>query len=439
MSLLQARVPVRPKNIFYGWIMVFAAMVCQMIQQGIGGQGFGTFILPLQNEFGWTKASLAGARSLTQIEGGLLDPIQGFMVDRMGPRIMVVAGMALFGAGLIWLGFIHTLTGYFMAFVVIALGSSLAGHVVMSTAVNHWFRRKRTMALSITQTGMGFGSIILIPVLVWVEAAYGWRVAAFGAGIMSWCIGIPIGMLMRHSPERYGLYPDGDTEDPALVVKKTDAKPETVQERGVIDFTLKEALKTPAYWFVGLGHGLSVMVVGAVTTHQFAHMQMTSGGVGLSAISTALVVTVLNVVNISGRFLAGLVGDRFDKRWIAAIGNLLGGAALLVFAMADDVWMCLVYAVMFGVSWGIRGPMMGSIRGDYFGRKHFGRIIGTASLITMPLSISAPVFAGFMADWQGDYRLAFVILAFISTIGSVCFLLAKPPKPPKRVLDEAAA
>ena len=436
MSSLQVRAPARPKRIFYGWIMVVAAMVCQMIQQGIGGQGFGTFILPLQSEFGWSKASLAGARSLSQIEGGLLDPIQGFMVDRMGPQIMVVSGMFLFGSGLIWLGFIHSLTGYFMAFVVIALGSSLAGFVVMSTAVNHWFRRKRTMALSITQTGMGFGGIILIPVLVWAEAAYGWRIAAIGAGIMSWCIGLPMGLLLRHSPERYGLHPDGDTEDPARIVKNAEARPELVRGKGVVDFTLKEALTTPAYWFVGVGHGLSVMVVGAVTTHQFAHMQM-ADGVGLSASGAALVVTVLNVVTISGRILAGVVGDRFDKRWIAAIGNLLGGAALLVFALAGNLWMCLAYAVMFGISWGIRGPMMSSIRGDYFGRKHFGRIIGTASLITMPLSISAPVFAGVMADWQGNYRVAFIILAFISTLGSICFLLAKPPKAPQRVLDEA--
>lgn len=431
-SQTPTQAPAKPKRLFYGWIMVLAAMVNQMIQSGIGGQGFGTFILPLQAEFGWSKSALSGARSLTQIESGLLDPLQGFLVDRLGPRIMVVSGMIVFGAGLIMLGYIHSLMAYFLAFVVIAIGSSLAGFVVMSTAINNWFRRKRTMALSLTQTGMGFGGIFLIPLLVWAEVAFGWRTAAIAAGISSWAIGIPMGLLMRKSPEQYGLRPDGDTGNAAYPRGTPQGQEHGQSAAGTVDFTLGEALRSPAYWWVGVGHGLSVMVVGAVTTHQFAHMQEASG-VGLTSVMAALVVTVLNVVTIAGRLSAGFVGDRFDKRYIAAGGNLVGGAALLVFALAHNLAFALGYAVLFGISWGMRGPMMSSIRGDYFGRANFGKILGSSSLIVMPLSILAPVFAGFMADWQGDYRQSFVILAFISTLGSICFLLAKPPKPPKRL------
>lgn len=440
MSLLDVRALARPKKVFYGWILVLAATVNQMIMSGVGGLGFGTFILPLEKEFGWSKSALSAARSLTQVEGGLLDPIQGAVVDRVGPRIMVVAGMTIFGGGLILLGFVHSLWMYYLAFVVIALGSSLGGFVVMSTAINHWFRRKRTMALSLAQTGMGFGGIILIPLLIWAQVAFGWRVAAIGAGLLSWAVGIPMGLLMRHRPEHYGMHPDGDTEIVSGGTQRLEREPvgmlPTTAQGKVVDFTLKEAMRTPAFWLIGIGHGFSVMVVGAVTTHQFAHMEM-ADGVGLTAASAALVVTVLNIVNISGRFLAGLIGDRFDKRYISAAGNLIGSAALLMFALADSLVLAMGYAVLFGVSWGIRGPMMSSIRGDYFGRTHFGKILGTSSLITTPLSIVAPVFAGFMADWQGNYRLAFVILAFISSLGAISFLLAKPPKPPRRVLQDA--
>ncbi|MBF8299320.1 MAG: hypothetical protein HW397_369 [Dehalococcoidia bacterium] len=423
------------KKLFYGWIMVMAGVVNQMIMSGVGGQGFGTFILPLEREFGWSKSTLSAARALMQIENGLMGPFEGYLVDKLGPRIMTTLGMIVFGIGFIMLGFVHSLTMYFAAFFVVALGASLGGFVVLAVAINHWFRRRRTFAQSIAQTGMGFGGIILIPLLVWAQVEFGWRASAIGAGIISIAVGIPMGLLMRKSPEPYGLLPDGDSPNAPPTANQRTKGSDSPSSFGSTDFTLGEAFRTPAFWLIGLGHGLSVMVVGAVTTHQFAHMEMVEG-VGLSRASSALVVTVLSAVNIGGRFLAGLVGDRYDKRYISAIGNVLGGIALLMFALADSLFWAMGYAVLFGISWGIRGPMMSSIRGDYFGRKHFGKILGSSSLITAPLSLIAPIFAGFMADWQGNYRLGFIILAFLSTLGAVMFLLAKPPKPPRRLIQE---
>ena len=435
MSFPRVRRTTRPKKVFYGWVIVFSAMFSQMIIGGLGGQGFGAFILPLQREFGWAKGTIAVARSLTQIESGLLGPIEGFLVDKLGPKVMVVSGLAVFGSGMIFLGFVHSLWMYFAAFSIVALGTSLGGFVPTSTGINLWFIRKRTMALAFAQTGQGLGAIFLIPFLVLAIAAFGWREAATAVGVLTWVVGIPVGLLMRrHTPEYYGMQPDGDPDPYHSDVQpkqlETEANLEVAQQ-GRIDFTLSEALHTPAFWLIGMGHGFSVMVVGALTTHQFAHMEG-ADGVGLSITSAALVVTVLNIFNISGRFLVGLIGDRFDKRYLAAIGNLMASASLVIFALAHSIELAMVYAVLFGIAWGIRGPLMTSIRGDYFGRAHFGKIIGTSSLFTMSLSIIAPIFAGYMADWQGNYRLAFIILAFISALGAVFFLLAKPPEPPRR-------
>jgi MFS family permease len=406
-----------------------------MILGGLGGQGFGAFILPLQREFGWSKGMISIARSLMQVENGLLGPIEGFLVDRLGPRVMIVSGMVIFGSGMMLLGLINSLWMYFVAFSLVALGNSLSGFVPTSTAINLWFIRKRTMAISFAQTGQGLGAVILIPFLVLAIAQFGWRDAATAVGILTWVIGIPVALLMRrHNPEYYGMQPDGAPAPLQADLKIEQSETITrsdVEQQGRIDFSLKEALHTPAFWLIGMGHGFSVMVVGALITHQFAHMGM-ADGMALSFTSAALVVTVLNIFNISGRFLIGLIGDRFDKRYLAAIGNLMGSASLIIFALGRSIEGAMVYAVIFGIAWGIRGPLMTSIRGDYFGRAHFGEIIGTSSLFTMCMSIVAPIFAGFMADWQGNYRLAFILLALISALGAVCFLLAKPPQPPLR-------
>ena len=427
--MIQLQVLGRPRRLFYGWLVVAAGFANQTLHSGLGFQGFGTFLVPLELEFGWSKTALSGARSLMQMENGLLGPIEGVVIDRYGPRRTMAAGMFIFGAGLVLFGFIQSLWSYYLAFVVIALGTSVGGFLVTSTAINYWFRRKRTLALSIAQAGLGFGGVAIIPLLVWAQVEFGWRTAAIAAGMCAWGVGIPLALLMRHSPERYGVLPDGDPL-PAAGEPQESPVGRSARGGGLIDFTLAEALRTRAFWLIGIGHGLAAMIVGAVVTHQFAHMEQ---GADLARSSAALVVTVLSATNLVSRLLGGVLGDRYDKRYLAAIGTAVGSVSLVVLATAESLGQAMVYAVLFGFAWGIRGPMMSSIRGEYFGRASFGKIAGTSFLLTTPGAIVGPVFAGLMADTQGDYVLGFIILAAVSGVGTLLFLLTKPPLPPPRL------
>lgn len=419
----------RPKQVFYGWVVVGAGFINQVFNSGLGFQGFGTFVVPLEEAFGWSKTQLSAARSFMQIENGLMGPVEGFLVDRFGPRVTMAVGMSIFGLGLFLLGFIQSLWAYYAVFILMALGTSVGGFLVMSTAINNWFRRKRTLAMSLAQTGLGFGGIVVIPLLVWSQGEFGWRTAAMGAGVAVWLIGIPAAMFMRHMPERYGVLPDGD---PSPSQAAADNLLLTTRPRGGgdVDFTLKEAVQTPAFWLIGLGHGLSILAITAIAVHQFAHMEQ---GIGLPRHTAALVVIVLNIMNIIGRLIGGVLGDRYDKRYMAAAGA--GGASIGVFilAVANSFAEALAFGVIYGFFWGLRGPLMNSIRGEYFGRASFGKIIGTSSLLTMPASILGPIIAGFMADTQGDYVMGLIILSVVSALGSVLFLITRPPPPPVRL------
>ena len=428
--LIQVRVLGRPRRLFYGWVVVASGFVNQALASGLGFQGFGTFIIPLEAEFGWSKATLTGARALMQLENGLLGPVEGFLIDKLGPRFTMTAGVLLFGLGLVLLGFIQSLWAYFAVFALIATGTSVGGFLVMSTSVNFWFRRKRTMALSLAQTGLGFGGILLIPLLVWAQDAFGWRGAAIAGGLLVWVIGIPMAQLLRHSPERYGALPDGDPPSEPQQPRALDAGDRPTEAGGLIDFTLGEAVRTRAFWMLGLGHGLSVMAVMGVVVNQFPHMEQ---GMGLARSSAALVVTVLSAMNIVGRLLGGYLGDRFDKRYMAAVGTVGASVSLVILATANSLGQAMIFGVVMGLSWGIRGPMMSSIRGEYFGRASFGKIAGTSSLLVMPGSVVGPVLAAFLADVQGDYQMGFIILAAISGVGVLAFLLATPPPPPGRL------
>ncbi|MSP78196.1 MAG: MFS transporter [Dehalococcoidia bacterium] len=420
----------RRHSIFYGWVIVLSGFLNQLLNAGLGFQGFGTYLIPLQHEFGWSKASLAGARSLMQFENGLLGPLEGFLVDRFGPRRIMAIGMLIFGLGLFLFGFIDSLLTYYGVFLIVALGNGLGGFLVMTVAINSWFRRNRTTAMAIAGVGLGVGGIVVIPLLVWTQTTFGWRTAAMASGIAIWLIGIPAALLMRGSPERYGAYQDGDSTPPSGVISRDRHTANVHVPAGTVDFTLKEAIRTPTFWFLGLGQGTAVMVVSAATTHQFAHMEE---GIGLSRGSAAAVITVMSALNIGGRLLGGYLGDRLDKRYLAAIGMVGTAAALIILALATSLWSAMLFGVLYGFFWGMRGPMGDSLRGQYFGRAAFGKISGMTAVLSAPGSIFGPIFAGVMADIQGSYITGFIVLACLSAMGCVFFLLARPPDPLARL------
>ncbi|MBI2935685.1 MAG: MFS transporter, partial [Chloroflexi bacterium] len=233
---------------FYGWVMVAASFVNQLLNSGLGFLGFGTYVVPLQQGFGWSKASIAAARSLMQMENGLLGPLQGVLIDRFGPRLVMAVGSFFFGLGLILLSLIHSLWVFYGVFLVIALGTSLAGFLTTTVAVNSWFARRRTTAMALAGLGVSFGGIVVLPLLIAAQTTYGWRFAALVSGLTVWTLGLPASLLMRRSPEKYGALPDGD-----LVEASTPATiPENLRHEGRLsgDFTLGEALHTSAFWFI---------------------------------------------------------------------------------------------------------------------------------------------------------------------------------------------
>ena len=393
---------------------------------GLGSQGLGTYLIPLQGEFGWSKTTLGAARSLMQVSMGVAEPMVGFVVDRLGPRLLMALGSFVFGLGLVLFSFVHTVWEYYVVSVILGLGTSLGGFLVMTVTINNWFRRKRTLALSLAQLGQSVGGIVVIPLLVWVQITYGWRDAAFASGLAVWAIGIPSALLMRRSPEEHNLEPDGiPSRRQSSVRVETGKRPINANQK---DFTLSQAMHTRAFWLIAVGHGLAVMVVSAATVHQFAHMEE---GVGLSRGTAALVITILSGSTIIGRILGGLLGDRLPKQILAALGMAGSAGALVILAMASSLGPTLAYGIIHGISWGMRGPLMSAMRADYFGRSHFGKIYGVSLVLISAGSMLGPIFAGAMADLLGNYQIGFIILAGISGAGSVLFLITRPPKLPR--------
>jgi len=408
------------KRLFYGWKMVGAATGLQFLQAGLMTQAFGGYVALLSEERGWSKTSLAGAAALQQMEVALLGPALGWLLDRFGPRVFVRAGVVLFGLGLMALSRIDTLPAFYACFVLIALGTGFCGFFPLNVAIIHWFERSRARAMSSMSLGLAFGGIV-VPLIAWSLQTQGWRATALGSGILAIVIGLPLASMIYNRPEDKGEVVDGDS--PETGVRATGDAPESPAR----DFTAREAVRTPAFWLLSFGHGFALFVVHAVTVHAIAHLKE---GLGYTLEQAALVISLVTLSQVGGVMVGWSIGDRYDKRLIAAACMLMHMTGLLMLTYAVNAAMVFAFALLRGVAWGVRGPFMQALRADYFGRSAIGMILGLSFLIIMIGQIGGPMIAGLCADLTGDYRLGFTLLALLVGLGSVFFLAAKKPVRP---------
>ena len=415
------RFPWIGKKPFYGWIIVAVGGVTQFFS-GIIYQGFATYLSPLQKEFGWSKAVLAGPRSIAQVEQSVLGPLEGFLVDRFGPRRIVTIGVFVTGLGFILFGLTDSLWMYYLSNIIIALGSGLQGMLIISVTVNNWFRRRRSIAQSVMQLGFPLAGVVAIPLLVLVQDHMGWQTSAIGTGLLIWAVGFPCSRFLRTKPEPYGLLPDGD-------IPGAPSTDEAIERYSSVEygFTLREAIHTPAFWFIAIGLALNQMGMGAVQVHLFLHLEQ---GIGLTRPTAALVWTVASITNIPSRLAGGFLGDRLPKHLIIGSSMVLMAVAVFILSIATSVQMAFTYAVVYGLAWGMRTPVMNALQGEYFGMRSQGVIRGWLHSLSLPFTIAAPVVAGYLADLQGSYRTTFIVMSFIMLGGAALIFMALPPKPP---------
>jgi sugar phosphate permease len=286
----------------------------------------------------------------------------------------------------------------------------------VSVAIIHWFERRRARALSALQFGSALGGMFVV-LVAWSIQTSGWRMTAFASGVIAIVIGWPLARVIRSRPEELGETVDG--LPPAPKEEKAFDRP---RSRG---YSAREALRTRAFWFISLGHGFALFVVTAINVHAIAHVKE---GLGYSLAEASLVITLVTGGQILGVMLGWVTGDRFEKRLVCAACMIMHAVGLLMLTFAFNAWMLAASALVHGIGWGLRGPFMQAIRADYFGRGSIGMIIGLSSLITVVGQVGGPILAGVFADWTGDYRVGFTLLAALSGLGSVFFLLARPPE-----------
>ena len=403
-----------PRRVFYGWWLVgLTAFVFAVVISPIF-LGLGTFFVALEDEFGWSRAALAGAFSLARAEDAVISPLAGYLTDKLGTRRLVPIGFFILGIGFVMFSFVQSLVWFYIAFMVLTIGAGFASFLPLIGAINNWFIRRKATAIGLAQTGMSLGGV-LVPVLAWAIASGGWRTTALLLAGLMWMIALPIGSIIRNRPEDFGQRPDGDTPKSQLKGGMV-AEPDDDMATGM---TASQAVRTSAFWLISLAHAFPALAFITISIH--AIPMITDRGFSL-AIAASVVMTYTVIGGIF-QLIGGFVGDRVPKRTAIAVFIGIQGAGVLLGAVAESIYGLFLFAVVFGIGFGGRVPLLVAIRGDYFGRRAFATIFGLSTIPMSLITLSGPVVVGYVFDVTGSYLVPLLGVFVLNMLGAGFILI----------------
>jgi len=408
--------------VFYGWWLVGIAAFMLTLMALTVFQGLGTFVVALQREFGWTRTALSGAFALSRAEGAVLGPVEGYLIDRIGTRHMVLVGYIVMGAGFLLLSQVNTLWQFYLAFMVVTMGGGLGGFLPLVAAVNNWFQRRRTLAMSIAMSGVNFAGL-LVPMLAFGLESHGFRWTTGGIGVILIAVAFPAYKFIRNRPEEHGLRPDGE-QAPAVTPRGAGGPESAAAAVEQPDITPRQALRTAAFWILTISNIASGVAVSSLVIHLVPKLT----DMGFSLGTASVVVTTVTASAIPTMFVAGVLGDRLPKPLLLCAVFLLQGSAIMVLAIFDSMVWAWVFAPLYGIAFGGRIPLVTALRSEFFGRKSFATISGLSQFPASLATMGGPVFAGYLFDIRGSYFVPFLAFSILSFIGAVVVLFARQPR-----------
>jgi MFS family permease len=409
---------------FYGWLLVAVAFVTMAV--GVNARTAFSLLFPaILTEFGWDRGVTAGAFSFGFLVSAVVTPFVGRLMDLRGPRIVVELGVFTMGVGLILASLVSEPWQLYLTLGALAGGGvNCLAYTGQSLYLPNWFVRRRGLALSVAFSGVGIGSITILPWLGWLIETAGWRLACVELGILLLVLLGPLNLLLKHRPEDMGLRPDGlisggtSSDHAANVVDHAWA---------AVDWTLGRALRTRRFWWLAIGYFCGLFSWYAVQVHQTKYLIE----VGFGPREAAWALGLVSLVAIPGQVALGHLSDRIGREWVWMIGNL--GFVICYLALIG-LWSTptpiLLYAMI--VAQGTLGysltSVMGPIPAEIFEGRHYGSIFGTVMLAAILGGAAGPWVTGVVYDAAGTYSIAFCIAAACNMISILAIWLAAPRK-----------
>ncbi len=425
-------------RIFYGWWMLTITSVMSFFASGIFFRGFTVFVPAIRDSLSISQAQTNLIFSLARAEGGLEGPFAGWLIDRFGNRKLLIPSLLLAVVGYFALAqFVSGFWSFTLVYLLlVSLGNSIAFQHAMFAGINQWFRRRRSLAISILAAVASLGGLFIVPSMNGVIEKWGWETAALAAGLAYLIFLVPLSFFFRNRPEDIGLLPDGDTSAPMTGGGVGGGREAAGRRRALRDYTVREALHTKAYWVLMLGTGLRMIATLGIMVSIVPILE----DKGVSRQMAANLTGAMFGVNFLSRLVLGYFGDQWAKGLILA-GTLAAEAVAFVFLYYGDwnagavgVALILLFIALEGFGDGA-GIIVWAALGDFFGRDRFATLRGYITFSHSWALVASPVYVGWVFDHFGNYNWAIGPAAVCAGVASLCFLLVKKPPQLTRAVD----
>lgn len=408
---------------FYGWLVAAVSGCANVARQAAAVAPLSIFIVPMTTEFDWSRTSLSGAVSLGGLLGAFISPILGRLVDRRGPRLILVVSTLVIAGACFALAGTESLLAFYIAFAIGRMTFLGPMDIGPTAAMAKWFVRQRARAMSFMSLGHYVG-LALLPLLAqFVINEHGWRAGWVSLGVVVLLIGtLPVALFIVGRPEDVGLEPDGHRTGAGEEGNGRSAAHEEYS------FTLREALRTPVMWLLMVYSGLIFMVQAGMSLHQAPHLVQA----GLSPTVAASIVSVFSLSAAGSTLLVGILGHRLPAQIGLVIGALIVGISTVLMHDVTTPAQGFAAAMCFGAGLGIAATLLPVAWADYFGREHYGAIRGAALSVQVIGQAAGPLIAGILYDLSGSYHKPFVVFFGLAAACVFLALLANKPAVPAK-------
>ncbi|MGE5094731.1 MAG: MFS transporter [Betaproteobacteria bacterium] len=391
----------------YGWVVV--AVGGLMGCMAVGAMfSLAVFLQPMTQDTGWSRAAISGAMTLNFLIMGVGGFAWGALGDRFGPRIVVLAGAVLLGAGMVLASRATSQTEFQLVYGVLIGASAGSFFAPMIAAVSAWFERHRGLAISLVSAGVGIAPMTMSPLAAWLLSVSDWRTAQMTLGVLVWVLLIPASFLVRDAPAAVTLRePQADANTPPM--------------------TVPQALRSPAFLVLAA----TFFACCAAHSGPIFHTVSYAMGCGLPAIAAVSIYSVEGVGGLAGRVVMGSLADRIGPKAMLIAGLVLQAIGAGAFVLATRLHEFYSVAAVFGFAYGGTMPLYAVLARHYFGQRIMGTVLGAAAMVSSLGMALGPSIGGWIFDTYRSYT-ALYLGSLAVGLAAVAIAFALPRAAPAR-------
>ena len=365
---------------------------------GIALYGLPFFYDFMVREFGWSRAQVTSGNAISKLlVGPLFGFLAGWLVDRFGPRRLMIAGILMAGIALVGLGAIRTLAGFYFFYLFNALGNFCGGPLPNQVLLSRWFTAARGRAMGVAYLGIGIGGAIVPFLALWLTQEVGWRGALQGLGLLIVLAALPLALVVREAPPAPAGAPSPEPRAPSPA-------------------SIRTVVRSPAFYLLLAGSMCSIAAVGGTNQHLKLFLSLDHG---YSQGAAAQIASLVLVSSLAGRLGMGWLADRIPKKYVMLLIYLLVAASIPLLFLTELRGAIYLFAVVFGIGLGGEYMVIRLMAAELFGVPVLGRAMGVVLTGDGVAEALAPVLVGRMHDVTGSYATGFAAVIGFAIAGAI--------------------